>query len=1286
MFLKGQPKVAVELENVGRLKVSMGAGAYALLCILFLSCTATVSFGQGTNSTLRGVVKDPRGELVPNAAVTLISVDRADERQAKTNNEGAYVFTAVAPGKYNVKVEAPNFKTATTDVSIAPTETRSVDVTLEIGTPSESVTITSEATQIKTDTGERSDTLTAKQIDNLSIIGRSGLELLRILPGVVGPDPGDPNAGIDRVTFGGGANATANYTVNGIRGQNNSVSIDGSRVVDIGANNGTMITPNVDMVQEATIKSSNYAAEYGSGGVQISFTTKGGGKDFHGEIYDYIRPEKLQANDASSRTAGIAKPHTSFSYPGGNIGGPMILPFKDFNKNRDKAFFFVGFEVQRQKPDRGAKFGTVPTQAERNGDFSHSLALNTGQYGNHLCPPDTIGWSDCNGGGGLGADGGARSPVPNGNFVPYRNALGAALLNFYPLPNFVPALGTVFASQGRNYASNFVSPENRTDLKMRFDYKVTDNTNVYLRLARESESDDNPYGIWWGPSSFELPSHLVGKNLGKSAAVNITSVLSPTMTNEVVFSASKLKLDYDYSDPSKVSKSALGVQNLKLPWDTSGRAVTPYASVQLISWEANNANMWEPGGLPLFAINDSYSAHETLSKVYNNHTLKFGGLIERATKVQNLNSDVEGRLEFEAGSARTSGNAFANLYSGRINSILQSTNVPVGHYKLWTFEGYGQDSWKLRSNITVEYGVRLAFYPNNTERTGLATVFDAAAYDRNVGAFPLNAQGKPDLSKPNGFLTFANGQIPKGVFSSNPPVYVAPRLNVAWDVFKDGKTVLRGGGGVFYNRVQGNYQYAIQTLAPNKLAIGADSWGTANNDITLSNLTQFDPLTNNPGPACHCIDAGTSQDRNSNRVPQIITTSLSLARRLPFQNVLEVAYVGTFGRHLPQRVGNNFILDSRTSGMLGNANMADPVQRAAVAANSAFFNAQLPFPVYAGNGGGVTLEEFNGISAYHSMQVTLNRQLGKNLQYFLTYTFSKALGTTSVNESDGDQIVDPLDARGRSFGILPYDRTHILNFSYNYDLPKLARGGLDNKFMRGLLNGWQMSGITTYQSGRPMHVKFTGAATGDRVLFSWFGNNAAAGGNALGASGIAPIVLRNGTTGDTNINGRYVDPAAFAVPSFGTNGPAQSPFYIRAPTTHNWDVTFFKNFKISETKKLQFRTGFFNVFNESFANPDLGDIFGLSGGSLSLNTLTNYDPQYVGNVCYQIPIGTPNGNGTVPAAGNPIPLRAGGSVAVSGICDPTKGFQIDPNSLSSFGKVLNKHGHRRIELALKFYF
>jgi outer membrane receptor protein involved in Fe transport len=1233
--------------------------------MLILFASATALFAQATSSTLRGVVKDPQGAVVPTATVTLTSVQRGDERQVKTSDDGAYVFTSVDPGPYTLKVEKEGFKTYQQKLTLSPSETRGVDAELQIGVSGE-VTVVDEGSIIKTETGERSDTITANQIDNLSIISRSSLELLRILPGVVAPDANDPNSGTDRVGFGGGANATANYTVNGIRGVNNNVSIDGSRVIDIGANNGTIITPNVDMVQEVTVKSSNYAAEYGNSGVHVSATTKGGSKDFHGELYDYLRPNTLQASDRSNTIIGAARPKTSFQYPGGNVGGPVLLPFTNFNRNRDRLFFFGGFEVQRQKPDRGSKLGTVPTERERNGDFSQSFSPNRAMYGNHLCPPTTIGWSDCNG------QNGQPLPVANGDFRPYRDPLGAALLNLYPLPNLTPAPGSAAAAQRRNYASNLVSPTNRTDLKMRFDLKVSDKTNAYLRLAREAESDDTPYGIWWGPSSFELPSHVVGSNLGRSAALNVTTVLSPTMTNEVVLSGSKLKLHYDYADPSKVSKSALGVQNLQLPWGS--RAQTPYAPVALISWEANNSEMWEPGGLPLFAINDSYSMTETLSKVYNNHTLKFGGLIERATKFQNNTARTEGLINFESSQARTTGNAFANLYTGRINGIDQDTNVPSAHYKLWNYEAYGQDSWKVRSNVTLEYGLRLSYFTNNSVQENIATVFDPNAYVRSQGPYLLGANGQPDLNRPNGFLLSSLGQIPKSVYEGNPGFKYAPRLNVAWDIFGDASTVLRGGAGIFYNRVQGNIQYAVQTLPPNLLSVHADSWGAPNNDITLSTLGNFNPVTLAPGVNCrvagNCPGGFVTQDRNENGVPRIFTTSISLARRLPFKNVLEVAYVGTFGRHLPERHGINFILRSLTSGTFGNANLADPVQRAAVGNNPAALAQLLPFPAYSGNGGGIQLEEFDGTSNYHSMQLTLNRQLGKRLQYFLTYTFSKALGTTSVNESDGDQVVDPLDTRGRSYGILPYDRTHILNLSYNYNFPDFARGSFRNWFTKGLLNGWQMSGITTYQSGRPIHVKFTGAITGNSVLFSFFGNNAIAGGNSPTASGIAPIILRNPVTGNTNLNGTYIDPTAFAIPAFGTSGPFQPPFYIRSPSTNNFDVTLFKNFNISEGKKLQFRLGVFNLFNEAFANPDLGDIGSLNGGSLSLNTLNAINPAT--GTCFRIPVGTPTGTGTI--------------AADSTLCDPTKGYTIDPNSLNTFGRIVSKHGHRRVELALKFYF
>jgi hypothetical protein len=451
----------------------------------------------------------------------------------------------------------------------------------------------------------------------------------------------------------------------------------------------------------------------------------------------------------------------------------------------------------------------------------------------------------------------------------------------------------------------------------------------------------------------------------------------------------------------------------------------------------------------------------------------------------------------------------------------------------------------------------------------------------------------------------------------------------------------------------------VLTAPPNLLSAHADSWGNGQQPISLNNLSQYNPITN---PSSLVRPNVYTQDptKDGNRLPRILTASVSVARRLPLQNVLEVAYVGTFGRRLPQSYAFNFVFP-KTSGLVGNANTADPLQRAALGANSNFLNSQLlPFPDW----GSVKYNEYVGVSNYHSMQLTLNRQLGKSLQYFLTYTFSKALGTAAVNETDGDASIDPLNGHN-TYGVLSYDRTHIFNFSYNYNFPKFARGAFDNKFGRGLLNGWQMSGITTYQSGRPIRIKFGGAAQSTSALYAYLGHTVTAGGNTGQASGIAPLFSRNPVTGNTGLNQAYLDITAITVPAFGGNGPSQSPFYMRSPTTNNWDVTFFKNFNISESKKFQFRAGFFNVFNEAFPNPDQGDF-----GNLTINTLNR--PDTANNAsCFYLPASTPNGQSTVGA---------------NQVCDPTKGYIIDPVSAASFGKVVSKHGHRRVELAFKFYF
>jgi hypothetical protein len=246
--------------------------------------------------------------------------------------------------------------------------------------------------------------------------------------------------------------------------------------------------------------------------------------------------------------------------------------------------------------------------------------------------------------------------------------------------------------------------------------------------------------------------------------------------------------------------------------------------------------------------------------------------------------------------------------------------------------------------------------------------------------------------------------------------------------------------------------------------------------------------------------------------------------------------------------------------------------------------------------------------------------------------------------------------------VLPFDRTHIFNLSYNYSFPNLARGAVDNRFMRAVLNGWQMSGITTFQSGTPVRLKFSGDIATNNQAIAWYGSDAFAGGGTTSSAStgaIAPIYLRNPTIDTKELGGKIFDLNALAIPGFGLSGPSQAPFYMRFPSRSNFDVSFFKNFKISESKTLQFRSGLFNVFNQAYPT-----VYNVTNASVSDIYLT------LGTVCNRKVSGVPNGNGGT----------------ADNVCDPTGGFSFDQNTKDNFGKITNKRGHRIVELALKLNF
>jgi Carboxypeptidase regulatory-like domain/TonB-dependent Receptor Plug Domain len=1230
---------------------------FGLLMCLVLVASAQSAFGQSTGSaTLRGTVKDPQGAIVRGAMITVTNERTKDERKATTNDEGVFVFSALTPGDYTLKVESPGFKTAErSHVSLETSSTRALEITTEIGEPTETVTITAGADQLQTETGAKENTITASQIQNLSIISRSALELLRILPGVVAPD----NTSLESVSFGGGANANANYHVNGLRGEENNVTIDGSRMIDIGSNNGTVITANPDMVQEVKVQTSNYAAEHGTSAVQISATTKGGSNEYHGSIYDYVRNYRFQANDRSNSINNVTRPKSKYQYPGGNIGGPVYLPRfgeggKPYWSGKNKFFFFVGYERYYQQVDEGSNKFLVPTLKERQGDFSELLAI-----GQNVTVP-----AGCTANGVVGNNNNNSDVAPNNNLAPCADPtkLGPALLNLFPLPNLNVPIGQ------NNYVYSVLRPNNRNQFTSRFDYTISDKTKLYVRFAREYEKQGFPRGLWWDSSNYEIPGKLTSKNLGRSVVVNLTNIISPSMTNEVLFSASKLDLEYDFADPQKVTYAGLGLSragffqagNPNVPASFANN--NPYVPISVLTWGAGDFHT--AYGYPIYSPYDSFSVTDNLVKVHNTHTLKFGVFIEQANKLQQSNSDTN-IVVAQWGQSNATTNNYGDLYVGKPIEFAQATTRPVDHFRNYNYEFYAQDSWKVRRDLTFEFGLRGAYLPQNFERGGLGVLFDPSTYDKTQGIF-ING----DITKPNGFKLASRNEIPKGILP-NLPVQWMPRLNFAWDVGGKGDLVIRAGGGIFYNRVQGNYDYYSSGQLPNTYSATVDTpWGAANgNGLTFGDLTTLNPFNTISNVNI------SSRDVQSNDIPRVGNMSLTIEKRLPLNNILAVAYVGTQGRHLPQQRNLNIVpLGALSQGIVplgapvtvngityNSIDLSVPVNRAGL--DNSVLTRFRPFAAY----NSVGVYQFTGTSTYHSLQATLSHQ-GKNLQYFATYTFSKALGTVATNESDGAAWADPIDTRNRSWGVLPFDRTHIFNLSYNYSLPKLARGSFDNTFGRGVLDGWQLSGITTFQSGIPIRLRFTGDIATSGNALGWYGSDAFNGTNAGASIGaVTPVYTGNPQVGGSSLGAKAYDITKLQIPAFPNTGPSQPPFYIRTPSRSNFDVSFFKDFRITESKKIQFRTGLFNVFNQAYPTQINTTATNLGGSDIFLALDT---------VCLTR-VTVPNGNGTNTA--NP--------------CDPTGGFRFTDgragdrsDTVNNFGKIINKHGRRIVEFALKFTF
>jgi len=389
-----------------------------------------------------------------------------------------------------------------------------------------------------------------------------------------------------------------------------------------------------------------------------------------------------------------------------------------------------------------------------------------------------------------------------------------------------------------------------------------------------------------------------------------------------------------------------------------------------------------------------------------------------------------------------------------------------------------------------------------------------------------------------------------------------------------------------------------------------------------------------------------SLDPNSFKFPKTHSYSLSYARRIFFNQVVEASYVGTRQEDLVSRINGNVMpYGVLNSGTFNGIDLSNPVNRVAVASDGANLNTFRKFNALSG----ITIYNFNGTAKYDSMQLTLSRQTGRRLQYFLAYTLARNEGTLGGEYT----IIDPYDP-ARTYGVLASDRTHTLNVSWNAFIPDGAKGSMNNTFGRGLLNGWQLSGISSLASGIPIRPTFSGPAGSASVAAAYFGTADVVGPSNTGGNALVPVYTCDPRLDGGKVNEKILDINCISVPAFGQNGDLVPKYNIRTPTRTNHDLTLFKNFATINEQKLQVRFGFFNIFNQAFANTNIGNDI-----NLTLETVCNVT---VPNV--------PTGNGT----------------NTTNACDPTKGFSYTPQTLSNFGKINLKRGHRVVEFVLKYYF
>lgn len=1142
-------------------------------CVLFMASASLQ--GQSTNGVLTGTVDDASGAVIPGATVVLKNANSGDERRTVSNNDGFFAINAVPPGDYSVTIEAKGFqKLQRTGIHFDAGDRRNLaNISMQVGSSTETVMVTGAAESITpVDSGEKSVVISSKLIQNVQIQGQNAAEFIKILPGFSQSGSLTPSAynGQQQSTGGG---PVGNFSANGLRTAALDITSDGAHIVDPGCNCGQAVNTQADMTQELKVLTSNFGADNAKGPVLISAVGKSGGSQFHGEAYLYARNNLFDANNAYNNSLGYyadgskvgPKPDTYFYYPGGNIGGPVLIPGTKFNHNHDKLFFFFAYEYYKQQvqdPQHDVFTSFVPTAEMRAGNFTQAY-LNSVTASNS--------GSAITGAATSGPFGTPTGQIPASSV----NPTGLAMMNLYPLPNTTPQSN----AGGYNYIYATTHSDNMWQIRPRIDWSINDNTKLFVSYNGQRELNHNNSTEWWGTNpTVPYPSALQQGNTSDSISANLTKVFTPSLTNEFIFTYTNLYVPNTFVDPDKVDPAKLGI-NYQYLFNNQPHTVLPV----LTGWSDGVANMLNPSGFQaadgnLYANKWLPTIADNVSWVKGTHTMKFGFYWEHTKNQQPSDSYQNGEFQFANWNQGSTGNAYADMLTGVITGYNESNYdyiLPM-HYTSMAF--FAMDSWKVTRRFTLDYGLRFDHLGPWTEDNGTgAAVFVPSLYDPNGLASDLTGftWHKRDPSIPN------SGTGSRAFFYN-------PRFGFAWDLFGTGKTVLRGGVGWYRYHDEQNVQ--------------ASGFGTSAGSFTYAvpnpannqPLTFADLATLTPGTA---VPATNSLDPNDSEQPETRSYSFTISQRMPGSSLAEVSYVGNQARYLNNWNNNFGNLNQIPYGTLFQPENIGMFGTPGNISNSPDTTQLQPYPLY----GTIHQTIHTLYSNYNALQASWNKQSGR-VNYLVNYTFSKSLGIRGEGGNNG--VGDPINLRN-NYGVLPNDRSQVFNAAYIVQLPDPIHS---NRLLKGVINGWQISGVTQIQSGSPLQGQLSsnfnlsgnlpaGTTLPNGVDVSGVGvsSDIITGSPNISAQPVVTCDPRSGLAPNQFINGNCL-----SLPTPGQNGSFILP-YVKAPPFWNTDLSLFKNFQISESKKIQFRLSAYNFINHPLT------AFNPAGGDSNLNLSFNAD-------------------------------------------------------------------------------